>query len=53
MCHEHFDRERAWMRDRERDRTEAAEETDDELPSHLNEEGPEEAELLTDGGDES
>jgi hypothetical protein len=51
MCHGHASR--VW--DREPADAEAESESDsaDELPSFANEDGSEEAEILTDGGDES
>ena len=47
MCHGYERDARDWYRERE----ETAEE-DDELPEFLNEEGAEDVEILTDGGDE-
>jgi len=47
MCHDqYFDQTHDWMRDR------AEAEDEEDLPEHLNEEGAEDVELLTDGGDE-
>mgnify|MGYP000283052404 CR=1 FL=1 len=47
MCHEY--RSRVWDRAREDDE----DETEDDMPAFANEEGSEDVELLTDGGDES
>jgi len=44
MCHEY--RRRTWNSDSE------PEETEDETPEFLNDDAPEDVELLTDGGDE-
>jgi len=48
MCHEYTSR--AW--DREHELIDADEESDDGTPEFANEDGGDEVELLTDGGDE-
>jgi len=48
MCHEYTSR--VW--DREYESVESDDESDEETPAFLNEEGGDEVELLTDGGDE-
>jgi hypothetical protein len=53
MCHDHVD----WTRDRERtaedvDESEEVDSEHEEMPAFLNEDGAEDVELLTDGGDE-
>ncbi|WP_436926510.1 hypothetical protein [Halosimplex amylolyticum] len=45
MCHEYTSR--VW----DRDRDEAEAETEDDLPEFLNEEGGDDVEVLTDGGE--
>jgi hypothetical protein len=50
MCHEYTSR--VWDRERADSEAEPESESADELPSFANEEGSDEVEVLTDGGDD-